>query len=358
MKRILLLGGTGAMGLHLVNILETKNVEVVVTTRQKLKSHSNVRYVTGNAHDKGFVMGILEKMEFDVIVDFMAYKTSEFIEYVSLFLDSCKQYVYLSSSRVYSNRDEYITEETPLLVDVCKDKEYLASDEYALAKARQEEILAKSGKVNWTIIRPYITYSENRLQLGVLEKENWLYRAMHGRTIVFSNDIADKYTTLTYGYDVARGIISIIGNEAALGQVFHITDGCSLRWSDVLNLYLDELEKKNGKRPKVLMLEKCPVLLRPLSCWQVKVDRLYNRRFNNNKIGQYIDLQSFTSPEVGLIRCLDICLQDVKYGVINWRSEARYDRMTKECAKRKEFDNLKQYAKYLILRYLVPMSKL
>ena len=40
-------------------------------------------------------------------------------------------------------------------------------------------------------------------QLGVLEKELWLYRALNGRTIVFSKDIAEKSTTLTYGYDVA-----------------------------------------------------------------------------------------------------------------------------------------------------------
>lgn len=358
MKRILLLGGTGAMGLHLVNLLKNENVEVVVTTRQKLKSHSYVKYVIGNAHDKKFVMKLLRKANYDIIVDFMAYKTIEFNDYVSLLLSSCNQYIFLSSSRVYSNRDEYITEETPRLLDVCDDKDYLATDEYALAKARQEEILAKSGRMNWTIIRPYITYSESRLQLGVLEKENWLYRAIHGRTIIFSKDIAYKYTTLTYGYDVARGIISILGKESALGQVFHITSNYSLRWSDVLSLYLDELEKKNGKRPKVLMIDKSPILLRPVSCWQVKVDRLYNRRFNNNKISQYVDVQSFTLPEVGLARCLDSFLQHVKFGDINWRAEARNDRITKECAKSKEFDSIMQYAKYLILRYLVPMSKL
>ena len=60
-----------------------------------------------------------------------------------------------------------------------KDEEYLKTDEYALSKARQEDILHRSGKNNWTVIRPYITYSEIRLQLGVLEKELWLYRFVH-----------------------------------------------------------------------------------------------------------------------------------------------------------------------------------
>ena len=33
------------------------------------------------------------------------------------------------------------------------------------------------------------------------------------RTVIFSEDIGDKFTTLTYGYDVARGIFSLIGQK-------------------------------------------------------------------------------------------------------------------------------------------------
>ena len=130
-----------------------------------------------------------------------------------------------------------ITEDTPKLLDVCKDEEYLSTDEYALTKARQENILRKSGSTNWTIIRPYITYSEIRLQLGVNEKETWLYRALHGHTIVFSQDIAKNYTTLTYGYDVARGMASIIGKPETYGEAFHITQSKPMKWSEILNLY-------------------------------------------------------------------------------------------------------------------------
>ena len=43
-------------------------------------------------------------------------------------------------------------------------------------KARQEDILRKSKFENW-ILSDLTTFSENRLQLGVLKKE-WLYRAL------------------------------------------------------------------------------------------------------------------------------------------------------------------------------------
>ena len=53
-----------------------------------------------------------------------------------------------------------------------------------LTKALQENLLRASGYKNWTIVRPYITFSDIRLQLGVYEKEQWLYRALQGRAIV------------------------------------------------------------------------------------------------------------------------------------------------------------------------------
>ena len=90
------------------------------------------------------------------------------------------------------------------------DEEYLKTDEYALSKARQEKILEESGYLNWTIIRPYITYSKERLQLGIYEKEDWLYRVLNGKTIIFSKDIEKYKTTLTYGYDVANIIADLI----------------------------------------------------------------------------------------------------------------------------------------------------
>lgn len=63
-----------------------------------------------------------------------------------------------------------INEETPRLLDMIKDEEYLNTDEYALSKARQENILHEAGCNNWTIIRPYITFSETRLHLGYLKR--------------------------------------------------------------------------------------------------------------------------------------------------------------------------------------------
>ncbi|MDD4157779.1 MAG: epimerase, partial [Candidatus Cloacimonetes bacterium] len=176
------------MGEYLVNLLSKDNIDIFVTSRAEKISQGNIHYLRGDAHDLTFLNDILNEF-WDVIVDFMNYNTLEFENRIDLLLKSTSQYVFLSSSRVYAGLNKIITEESPRLLDICTDKDFLSTDEYSLSKARQENILKISNFNNWTIIRPYITYSKNRLQLGVFEKEDWLFRALNGKTIILSNEI-------------------------------------------------------------------------------------------------------------------------------------------------------------------------
>ena len=66
---ILILGGTGAMGVHLVNILSENSANsVFVTTRKnRTSSKENVSYITGDAHDQAFIDGLLAKENWDAI---------------------------------------------------------------------------------------------------------------------------------------------------------------------------------------------------------------------------------------------------------------------------------------------------
>lgn len=357
MTKILLLGGTGAMGKHLTTLLTNTNNEVSVTSRRYLKSHDNVTYIQGNAHNNKFLYTLLSQ-GFDVIVDFMVYNTPEFEKRYNLMLDSCKQYIFLSSARVYANNKGTITETSPRLLDTYTDQAYMSTDEYALTKARQENLLTNSGKTNYTIIRPYITFSEIRLQLGVMEKEAWLWRALHGRTIVFSRDIAEKFTTLTYGFNVSEGIAAIIGKEDALGEAFHITGTQSYQWDDLLHTYLDILQEKTGKRPKVYYTDECINLHNPKAQWQVRVDRHYNRRFDSSKIARFVDINHFLPTKEGLTKCLNEFLKHPQFNGIHTRHEALKDRMTGEFAHPSDFPNLKSWAKYIIFRLIYPEKKL
>jgi nucleoside-diphosphate-sugar epimerase len=352
--KVLVLGGTGAIGLHLVQLLQEKGIAVFVTSRKYRKSDNNLQYIQGDAHNIEFLKNILESNQWEAVVDFMIYNTQSFKERKDLLLNNTKQYVFLSTARVYADSEQPITENFPRLLDVSNDASYIATDEYALTKARQENALINSGKKNWTIIRPYITYSENRLQLGVFEKEIWLYRALHGRTVVFSNNIGSKITTLTYGLDVSKGISAIIGNTKALGEVFHITAKDSRTWNDILNIYLDVLEKHLGYKPKCLLkeLNQFIGLRKSISKYQVLYDRLFNRQFDNSKIAQYIDTNNFMNIDEGFRKCLEFFFKNPSFNQINWGEQGKMDKMCNEITPLSEIQGIKQKIKYLVHRHL------
>ncbi len=347
----LILGGTGAMGKHIVDLLSKERINTYVTSRQVHNNEDFIHYIIGNAHDEDFLSNVL-KESWDVIIDFMSYTTKEFSLRVEKLLMSTTQYVFLSSSRVYSDNDEIINEDTPTLLDLCKDMEYISSDEYAISKARQENILNNSSKKNWTIIRPYITYSDIRLQMGVLEKEQWLYRALHGRTIVFSKDIAEKTTTLTHGYDVANGIKSIIGKQQAFGETFHITAQDRLTWKEIIEIYENVITQRIGNKPKIMYCDLPKFMQCHTNKYQILYDRLYNRRFDNSKISSFIDVSNFINTKQGLKNCLLSFIENPVYKELDWAMEANKDKITRENTPLKEIPSCKQKIKYFLYRYV------
>ena len=352
---ILILGGTGAMGSSLVPILAERKNKVYITSRAKRTSkNSNIEYIQGNAHDKNFLSDVLKDKFYDAIVDFMVYNIVEFKSRINLLLEHTAQYVYTSSSRVYANENGQITEKSKRLLDVCKDEDYLKTDEYALTKARQENVLFNSGKKNWTIIRPYITYNVERLQLGVYEKENWLYRALHGRSIVFNKDVASKFTTMTHGYDVALRIADIIGKKKALGEAIHITTAETMKWMDILNLYADIIKKKTGKKPRICLLNNSINTGKIFGNeYQIKYDRLYNRSFDSNKIDTISECtEKYVPLKEGLTQCLEQFIDEKrKFLGISCKLQAYMDIVAGEKTPLSEFTTFKQKIKYIICRY-------
>ncbi len=348
--QILILGGTGAMGVPLVQILSQDN-DVYVTSRKERPSVGRIKYIKGNAKERIFLEGILQSKHWDAVVDFMVHSEDSLRDLAPLFLANTKQYVFISSSRVYAETDGLITETTPRLLETSKDEAFLKTNEYALSKAREEDLLLESGRTNFTIIRPTISYNTYRLQLGVLEKENWLYRALKGRSIVFSEDMKDKITTMTLGSDVAQGIASIIGKEKALGEIFHITSPISLPWSEVLQVYLSVLKKHLGKDVPVVYTKKSINLKFKRLIYQVIYCRYFNRTFDNSKIAQFCDITQFTPPQLGLAKCLEEFLQNPKFDSIPGDLEVMNDKAANEKTPLKEIPSIGSKVVYMCYYY-------
>ena len=348
--KVLILGGTGAMGKPLAKKLVELDYGVFVTSRKYYKD-DNIQYICGNAKDISFIKMIL-KDEYDAIIDFMVYNTAEFKSRIEILLNKTKQYIFISSSRCYANSLQPITENSAKLLDVIKDNNYLLTDDYALAKARQEKILYDFPKKNWTIIRPYITYNSQRLQLGCFEKEYWLHRILNNKTLILPKDIMNCVTTITFGDDVANCIAKLIGNKNALGECYTIATKESHTWNEILEYYSEIIAKKTGQNIKIKFISNSSEMYGVCDEYQIKYDRCYNRVFDLSKLEAAIGELNFTSTKKGLYKCVNDFLEEPHH----WRGlsakyEAWSDRHSSELSSLKEFENLKQRLRYLKWRF-------
>ena len=358
-KKYLILGGTGPIGIGITNLLsQGEGNKVYITTRQVIKSQTqNVIYITGDAHDNTFLSPLLESANWDAIIACMIYSYFEFEARLDNLLINTKQYIYMSSATVFAESTEPITEKSPKLLDVCKDESFVYSDVYAITKARQEKLLQESKYRNWTIARPYITYGDYRLQLGCTEKEYWLYGALQYRPIVFAKDISEKYVTMTDCNDVGKSIVALLGNPQALSTDFNVVNNHALKWMDVLNIYLDALEQYHGYRPKVYLTPKYETYQGGGRYEDYVYDRLYNRIFSNNKLSEIIDVTTFTTPQEGLTKCVRNFIEKPQFKSINFISEIYKARLTDEWPSLNEIKGLRKKIFFELVKYrIIPMS--
>lgn len=350
--RILILGGTGAMGVHISELLTQMGHSVVVTSRrQRTSDNPNLTYRTGSAKEPAFLQELLSE-RWDAIIDFMVWGTVDFRSRVDAFLDSTSQYVFLSSYRVYAD-SPVIREDSPRLLDVIDDPEYLATDEYALAKARCEDMLTHSGKSNWTIVRPAVTYDgSGRFQLAVHESNAWLWRALHRIPVPLPNEILSKQATMSWGGDVARMIALLIVDPRAMGEAFTVSTSEHMTWRQIADIYaqivplevkdcpMDAFEQVHGAK------------------YQIRYDRMYDRVIDNIKILSVTGLtgDELVDTQTGLQTQLQTYLAVVKDESLfkGPGQNARFDRLVGGIPSLKYVMRygMKPAAKYCIRRFI------
>lgn len=344
---ILVLGGTGAMGTYLVSLLSENNeVKVTITSRKKRTSHGNINYIVGNARDWEFMSGLLKNTHYDVIVDFMNYNYEEFLEYHHSLLEATDHYIFLSSSRVYANYDGRITEKCPRLLETTEDEDFLSTNRYALRKAREEDMLRTSGMTNYTIIRPYITYSNRRLQLGIYEKEEWLYRVLNDKPLIMSEGILDKMTTLSFGRDVSFGIYKIALGKP-LAEAVHITTMENMTWLEILKMYAAIIYEMTGKN--IILYTSNEIKSIEMiyeGGYNTIYDRQWNRKFDNSKAENVCGHIDYLGMREGLSSCLKEFLYDWEvdgnglFLPLNLEYEKEMDRLIQSPSVQKKFVQL------------------
>ena len=284
-KKVLVLGGTGAMGVYLVPMLADMGYKVdVVSLDSGESSNPNIKYIKAeNAKDPAYIAELL-KNDYDGIVDFLIYGTAEFKEKYRRLLENTGHYIYLSSYRVYANEEHPIKETSPRLLDVIKEEPFISSEDYSLYKARGEEVVKASEFANWTAIRPAITYSKRRFQLVTLEANVIIERARHGKTVLLPRQAMDVQATMSWAGDVAKMISRLLFNDATKRETYTVATAEHNPWRVVADYYNEHIGLKYEEVDKEDYISFISPDKNLHVRWQLEYDRMFDRIIDNSKI--------------------------------------------------------------------------
>lgn len=293
MKKVLVLGATGAMGTYLVPKLIERGFKVDAISMDDAVSYTEgLQYFKENAIDEAVITKRLKK-GYDGIVDFMVYNNSNipFQNRMPLLLENTDHYMYFSSYRVFANEEIPVNERSPRLLDVSKDEKYLASDDYSLYKAKGENALRNSNYKNYTILRPAITYSKKRCQLVTLERQQILAALRENRPIILPENAKNIEGTMSWAGDVAEMLSRLLFNESALCEDFNVTTSEHHKWVEIAEYYKDLF----GLECEWVSQEKYISMFdegwRQTATWQLELDRLFTRIMDNTKILNATDMK-------------------------------------------------------------------
>jgi len=318
-KKILVLGGTGAMGVYLVPELVKMGYKVHVVSLDNVKSDNpNIVYTQGNGKDAVFLRELM-KNKYDAIVDFMMYFTKEFSEVYKIFLENTNHYVFLSSYRVYADKESPITEKSPRLLDVSDDKDYFATEDYSLFKAREENILNASGFGNWTIVRPAITFSKFKYQLITHEADVLIYRAFNKKRVVLPEAAMNIQGIMTWAGDVAKMFSYIILNKAAYKETYTLSTAEHHTWKEISEYYKELIGLDCVWTDTETYLKFFDMPLQRDVKYKLLYDRCYNRVIDNTKILKITGLKQtdFMTLEQGLKKELSALPKDTVWPKTN-----------------------------------------
>ena len=284
MKKVLVIGSTGAMGQYLVPILADMGYAVTaVSLDDETPCRSGVTCVKGNAKDKAFLARLLSE-GFDGIVDFMVWGSHDFPDYYRLFLENTGHYIFLSSCRVYDDKEQPVRETSPRLIDTSNDEALKRSNDYCIFKAQSEDLLVASPYRNWTVVRPATTFSRMRFQLVTLEAANNVGRAMRGKKVVLPIQAKDKPATLSWAGDVAKMLARILFRPEAMREFYNVCSAESRTWGEIAEYYRDIAGLESVWVDKEDYLAIIDPAKGNAARWQLEYARLFRRVTDNSKV--------------------------------------------------------------------------
>lgn len=229
--RALYIGGTGNISTACSRLCLDKGMDLYILNRgnRQRPELEGATFITADMSNIRQVQKKLKGLDFDVVVNFIAYTPGDVSRDIELFSGICKQYIFISSASAYQKPPTHpiIMESTPLanpFWDYSRDK--IACEEL-LMKAYQEHGFPV------TIVRPSHTYDTViPAAIGSWEDFTLIERMRAGKEVIIHGDGSSLWV-MTHSIDFAKGFVGLMGNQRSLGHSFHITSDEVLTWNQI-----------------------------------------------------------------------------------------------------------------------------
>jgi nucleoside-diphosphate-sugar epimerase len=227
--RVLFIGGSGTISAACSQLAAERGIKLSVLNRgathlRPLPPEATV--LDGDIRDHLAAREALGDLEFDAVVDWVAFTPEHVQADIELFHGRTGQYVFISSASAYQTPPARVpvTESTPLrnpFWQYSRDK--IAGEDLLVEAYRQTGFPA-------TIVRPSHTY--DRTSIPFDGKWTALARMRAGKEVVVHGDGTSLWT-LTHSADFARGFVPLLGHPRTIGDAFHITSDDVLTWNQI-----------------------------------------------------------------------------------------------------------------------------
>jgi nucleoside-diphosphate-sugar epimerase len=233
--KLLFIGGTGLISSACSELAVQLGHELFLLNRSVSRKHpapKSAQLLVGDARGEPEDLSrLLAGHHFDAVVDFIAFTAADVGRDIALLRAKTDQFVFISSASTYEKppKSYLITEQTPLrnpFWQYSRDK--IACEESLMDAFRKDGFPV-------TIIRPSLTYSPSQIPFCVGSWDHpWtvIDRIRRGAKIIVPGDGTSLWV-LTWNADFARGLLGLLGNPQAIGEVFQITSDEVLTWDQI-----------------------------------------------------------------------------------------------------------------------------
>jgi len=305
--KVLFIGGTGFISTAVSRMAIERGMELYLLNRGNRSSEiPGAHQLTGDIHNSESMRNALKNLEFDVVVDWIAFTPEDVERDFQVFRGRTRQFVFISSASAYQKPpvNYIITESTPLenpYWDYSRNK--IASEEMLMKAYREEDFPV-------TIVRPSFTYNTYLpVAIGGFGCYTLADRMLKGKPIIVHGDGSSLWVN-THAEDFAKGFLGLLGNEKAIGHAFHITSDEVLSWNQIYQTIADALgvEAKIVHIPSDFIVKVVPEMTGGLFG-----DKTWSAVFDNSKIKAFVpEFQASISFGEGMRRALDWFAADEK----------------------------------------------